>query len=51
MFRVRVHRGVGVAAGYTARRATRSPATVKLVKEDGAWKVQQESWTGSDSGS
>lgn len=39
------------AAGDNASTGGRSRATVKLVKEDGVWKVQQESWTGSDAGS
>jgi hypothetical protein len=37
------------AAGDNAGTGNRARATVKLVREDGAWKVQQESWTGSDS--
>jgi hypothetical protein len=39
------------AAGDNAGTGQRSRATVKLVKEDGVWKVQNESWTGGDAGS
>jgi hypothetical protein len=42
-------RAVLEAAGDNASTGNRSRATVKLVKEDGAWKIQQESWTGRDS--
>jgi hypothetical protein len=42
-------RAVLEAAGDNAGTGNRSRATVKLVKEDGAWKIQQESWAGSDS--
>ena len=40
-----------LAAGDNAGTGQRSRATVQLVKEDGAWKIQQESWTGSEAGS
>jgi hypothetical protein len=34
------------AAGDNASTGSRARATVQLVKEDGAWKIRQESWTG-----
>ena len=37
------------AAGDNAGTRHRSRATVKLVREDGVWKIQQESWTGGAS--
>ena len=37
------------AAGDNAGTGHRSRATVTLVKEDGVWKIRQESWTGTDS--
>ena len=37
------------AAGDNAGTGQKSRATVKLVKEDGVWKIQQESWTGGAS--
>ena len=39
------------AAGDNAGTGHRSRATVKLVKEGGVWKIQNESWVGNDSGS
>ena len=36
-------------AGDNAGTGDRSRATVRLVREDGVWKVQQESWTGGAS--
>jgi hypothetical protein len=37
------------ASEHNAGTGNRSRATVTLVKEDGVWKLQQESWTGSES--
>ena len=36
-------------AGDNAGTGDRSRATVRLVREDGVWKIQQESWTGGAS--